>query len=421
MGDVTGTGEYRGGAEPRPPTCLASWDWEARCGVRSTSPADGLRGSSVHPRSSRRVHEDGCANSASVRCRSNDHMVFSVPWLDGPVALAAVMEHSGEMTLATTVALSVVRGPVPVAKTLGAIDRLSGGRLVVGGRSGLVARRLRGRRSRLRGTLATVRRVDRRAAGAVATGQCAVRRPLLFDRGSFVAAPARTTRLDRRSGSGAGARTPGFVAWRGSPTAGWHRPTTRRRSCSAKRGKPFARSWPITGRTPDTFPNALATMWCYITDDRAEADRILRERVDSHRAPTRGDAPRTSPDRPARAVRREADRLRRRQACNASSSGRSPTRCTSSSASGTKCDRSSALRSPVVLARGNRLVVTRDGRPVAELRPLHRPGLDAATILAAGEHLHHHTRRTVSRSPRRQIQLRALRTPSTSPASRSRR
>ena len=25
----------------------------------------------------------------------NDHMVFSVPWLDGPVALAAVMEHSG--------------------------------------------------------------------------------------------------------------------------------------------------------------------------------------------------------------------------------------------------------------------------------------------------------------------------------------
>src|SRR5205823_910883 len=60
----------------------------------------------------------------------NDHLVFSVPWLDGPTALAAVMEHSGGMTLATTVALAVVRGPVPLAKTLGAIDRLSGGRLV---------------------------------------------------------------------------------------------------------------------------------------------------------------------------------------------------------------------------------------------------------------------------------------------------
>ena len=42
----------------------------------------------------------------------NDHLVFSVPWLDGPVALSAVMEHSEKMTLATTVALAVVRGPV---------------------------------------------------------------------------------------------------------------------------------------------------------------------------------------------------------------------------------------------------------------------------------------------------------------------
>ena len=25
----------------------------------------------------------------------NDHMVFSVPWLDGPTALAAMIEHSG--------------------------------------------------------------------------------------------------------------------------------------------------------------------------------------------------------------------------------------------------------------------------------------------------------------------------------------
>src|SRR5260221_9768265 len=70
----------------------------------------------------------------------NDHMVFSVPWLDGPIALAAVMGHSGEMTLATTVSLAVVRGPVPLAKTLGAIDRLSGGRLVVAVWSGPSAR-----------------------------------------------------------------------------------------------------------------------------------------------------------------------------------------------------------------------------------------------------------------------------------------
>ena len=33
------------------------------------------------------------------------------------------------------------------------------------------------------------------------------------------------------------------------------------------------------GKDADAFPNALATMWCYITDDRDVADRILRERV----------------------------------------------------------------------------------------------------------------------------------------------
>ena len=33
------------------------------------------------------------------------------------------------------------------------------------------------------------------------------------------------------------------------------------------------------GKNADSFPNALATMWCYITDDRAEAERILSERV----------------------------------------------------------------------------------------------------------------------------------------------
>ena len=63
---------------------------------------------------------------------TNDHMVFSVPWLDGPVALAAVIGHSGTMTLATTVSLPVIRGPVPLAKTLVALDILSGGRLIAG-------------------------------------------------------------------------------------------------------------------------------------------------------------------------------------------------------------------------------------------------------------------------------------------------
>jgi alkanesulfonate monooxygenase SsuD/methylene tetrahydromethanopterin reductase-like flavin-dependent oxidoreductase (luciferase family) len=62
----------------------------------------------------------------------NDHMVFGVPWLDGPTALAAVVSCSGEAQLFTTVANPVVRGPVPLAKILAGLDVMSGGRVVAG-------------------------------------------------------------------------------------------------------------------------------------------------------------------------------------------------------------------------------------------------------------------------------------------------
>ena len=61
---------------------------------------------------------------------ANDHFIFQTPWLDGPTALASMIERSGPMTLATTVSLAVLRGPVALAKTLAAIDILSGGRVL---------------------------------------------------------------------------------------------------------------------------------------------------------------------------------------------------------------------------------------------------------------------------------------------------
>ena len=57
---------------------------------------------------------------------SNDHLVFTRPWLDGIVALASVVEASGDLTLATTIALPVVRGPAALAKA-GAFFTLSAG------------------------------------------------------------------------------------------------------------------------------------------------------------------------------------------------------------------------------------------------------------------------------------------------------
>src|ERR1700678_1997548 len=63
---------------------------------------------------------------------ANDHFMFSRPWLDGLTALAAVVERSGGMKLVTTVALAALRGPVPLAKALAALDVLSDGRVIAG-------------------------------------------------------------------------------------------------------------------------------------------------------------------------------------------------------------------------------------------------------------------------------------------------
>jgi alkanesulfonate monooxygenase SsuD/methylene tetrahydromethanopterin reductase-like flavin-dependent oxidoreductase (luciferase family) len=190
---------------------------------------------------------------------ANDHMVFSVPWLDGLAALAAVVEHTGTMTLATTVALPVVRGPVPLAKSLAAIDRLSGGRLVAGVGPGSSA--------------------DDYAAVGIDFDERWPR----FE-ASVVELRAQWTRL-----SPPPVQPGGPPLWIGS----WGAAAGLRRVArladgwlaSAYNTTPelFAGAWQrlqtMLGPRADGFPNALATMWCYITDDEAEAERMLMARV----------------------------------------------------------------------------------------------------------------------------------------------
>ena len=72
------------------------------------------------------------ARESGVAVSANDHFLFQTPWLDGATALAAVIDRSGTMELATTVANVAVRGPVPLAKTLAAADVLSDGRVLAG-------------------------------------------------------------------------------------------------------------------------------------------------------------------------------------------------------------------------------------------------------------------------------------------------
>jgi len=65
---------------------------------------------------------------------ANDHLIYSRPWLDSLIALASTLTCTHRITLMTTAALPVVRGPAPLAKALAALDVLSGGsRLCPGG------------------------------------------------------------------------------------------------------------------------------------------------------------------------------------------------------------------------------------------------------------------------------------------------
>jgi alkanesulfonate monooxygenase SsuD/methylene tetrahydromethanopterin reductase-like flavin-dependent oxidoreductase (luciferase family) len=209
---------------------------------------------------------------------ANDHMVFSVPWLDGPTALAAMIGHSGTMTLATTVSLPVIRGPVQLAKTLAAIDRLSQGRLVVTVGPGSseqdfdsVGIDFAERWARLDESIGALRALWEADATPYV--------------GRFYSTAGIS--LDPRP-----IRKEGPPIWIGSwGSAAGLRRTARLADgwlASAYNTTPalFAEAWlqlqgllPSHGKDPDSFPNALATMWFYITEDRAEADRVMRERV----------------------------------------------------------------------------------------------------------------------------------------------
>jgi len=208
----------------------------------------------------------------------NDHMVFSVPWLDGLTALAAMIEHSGTMTLATTVALATVRAPVPVAKALAAIDRLSGGRLVVAVGPGSSAQDYAAvgldfseRWQRLDEAIGALRALWH-PAGPPFVGRFYSTEGVSLE--PLPEQPNGPAIWVGSWGSEAGLRRVARLA------DGW--------LASAYNTTPqlFAEAWnalrsklTADGKPTDTFPNALATMWCYITDDRDEAEHVLKERV----------------------------------------------------------------------------------------------------------------------------------------------
>ena len=220
---------------------------------------------------------DGAREGRFAAVSANDHFVFSRPWLDGPTALASVVGRSGAMDLATTVSLVALRGPVPLAKTLAALDVLSGGRLIAALGPGSSKR-------------------DYEALGVLFDERwqrfdeaIAVLRALL-NRGSHPERPRFYPLPPDLELEPAPRREGGIPLWIGS----WGSKAGLRRVAREGDGW-LASAYNTTpeqfaearsrlkaeleeqGRSTEGFPNALATMWTWVTDDRAESERVLDE------------------------------------------------------------------------------------------------------------------------------------------------
>jgi probable F420-dependent oxidoreductase len=207
---------------------------------------------------------------------ANDHLLFPRPWLDGLTTLAAVLARTGEMTLATTVTLPVVRGPVALAKSLTAIDVLTGGRLVVGVGPGSSAQDYAAvgipfeeRWKRLEEAVRALRALWLRE-GSPFKGE-------FYSTEGIMLEPYP-------------AQQPGPPIWIGS----WGSEAGLRRTARLGDGwlasaynttpEEFASAWGrlrehlrAAGKDPNHFPNAIATMFFFVTEDRAAAGRIVRK------------------------------------------------------------------------------------------------------------------------------------------------
>ena len=198
---------------------------------------------------------DAARESGFAAVAANDHFLFQTPWLDGPTALAAVLERAGGMDLATSVALVSLRGPMALAKALTALAVLSEGRVIAGVGPGSSER-------------------DYDAAGVPFEERwprfeeaAASLRALL--RGGDLAPSAEVPLWVGSWGSAAGLRRVARLAdgWLASAYN-----TTPEGFAAAREA--LGHELRARGREPGRFPNALSTMWTWIGDD---GDRVLRE------------------------------------------------------------------------------------------------------------------------------------------------
>jgi alkanesulfonate monooxygenase SsuD/methylene tetrahydromethanopterin reductase-like flavin-dependent oxidoreductase (luciferase family) len=189
--------------------------------------------------------------------------------------LAATIEDSGDMAIATTVALPVVRGPMQTAKLLAALDILSGGRLVAGVGPGSSPRDYAAvgvpfeeRWKRFDEAIRALRSLLTRGAEDF-EGRFYSTKGLELE--PLPARPEGPPMWIASWGSAAGLRR---IARHGDGwlASGYNTTPSRFRESLAL----MAEELSARGRAAE-LPNGIATMWLYVTESRSAADRLLTE------------------------------------------------------------------------------------------------------------------------------------------------
>ena len=203
---------------------------------------------------------------------ANDHFLWRHPWLDGPTALASVISAAGDMTLATSVTLPVLRHPVVVAKMLTTLAALAEGPVIGGLGPGS---------SRADYDAVGIPFEQRWARFDEALGQVrALVRGESADPGTYYAVEGRLAPLPDPPpqvwfGSwGSDRRLAAMAAVADGWFASAYNATPKEFADARARLDDHLRA---AGREPDAFPDAIATMWLYVTEDRREAEHVLTD------------------------------------------------------------------------------------------------------------------------------------------------
>ena len=202
---------------------------------------------------------------------ANDHLVWQRPWLDGPATLTAVHPEAGDMALATSIALPVIRHPVVLAKWLTTLGCLTGNRIIAGlgpGSSGAdyaaVGLPFEQRWARFDEAFATVRALVRGERPDPGTHYD------LHDVQMEPVPPVPPEVWFGSWGSEQRLRAMARVA-DGWMASGYN--TTPERFAEAR--KRLDDNLTVCGRDPESFPDLIATMWVYVSDSHAQTKQLL--------------------------------------------------------------------------------------------------------------------------------------------------